>query len=53
MFFCAVFIRISVRFCGIRAPLTPPIYDVAGFSLHWFLLRGVGVCVQAIKPVYI
>ena len=24
MLFCAVFIRISVRFCGIRIPLTPP-----------------------------
>ena len=24
MLFCAVFIPISVRFCGIRTPLTPP-----------------------------
>ena len=24
MLFCAVFIRISVRFCGIRTPLRPP-----------------------------
>ena len=52
MFFCAVFIRISVRFCGIRAPLTPLIYDVAGFSRPQFLLRGVGVCAQAIKPIW-
>ena len=51
MFFCAVFIRISVRFWGIRAPLTPLIYDVAGFSLPQFLLRGVGVCAQAIKLI--
>ena len=53
MFFCAVFIRISVRFCCIRAPPTPPpTYDVAGFSLPQFLLRGVGVCAQAIKPIW-
>ena len=54
MIFCAVFIRISVRFCCIRAPPTPPppIYDVAGFSLPQFLLRGVGVCAQAIKPIW-
>jgi len=25
MLFCAVFIRISVWFCGIRIPLTPPL----------------------------
>ena len=24
MLFCAVFIRISVRFCSVRTPLTPP-----------------------------
>ena len=24
MLFCAVFIRISVRFCGVRTPLTSP-----------------------------
>ena len=51
VFLCCVYTYFW-RFCGIRAPLTPPIYDVAGFSLHWFLLRGVGVCAQAIKSVY-
>ena len=44
-----------VFLCGFAVfvpPPTPPIYDVAGFSLPQFLLRGVGVCAQAIKPIW-
>ena len=44
-----------VFLCGFAVfvpPLRPLIYDVAGFSLPQFLLRGVGVCAQAIKPIW-
>ena len=45
-------------FCAVLQYSCPPyaphlgIYDVAGFSLRQFLLRGVGVCAQAIKPIW-
>ena len=52
VFLCGVY----TYFCAVlrySCPPYAPIYDVAGFSLHRFLLTGVGVCTQAIKPVYI
>ena len=37
MLFCAVFRRISARFCGIRTPLTPPSCCLELFLKHGFL----------------
>ena len=41
MLFCAVFIRNSVRFCGIRTPLTHPsevLCFFKGFSFSFFVI---------------
>ena len=42
MLFCALFTRISVRFCGIRTPLTPPsncFADEVKFPLRFIFCR--------------
>ena len=45
MLLCAVFIRISARFCGIRTPLTPPSNNFDNhFSLSYISLLFDDIC---------